>query len=209
MGASGGDGGSIELDGELLAPQLPGRRLEILGDSISCGYGNLGADQYCDFSADTEDHWQTYGAITARAFGAELSTVAWSGKGVIYNYGSDKFLPLPELYDRTLPTEEMPSWGFGPQPDAVLINLGTNDFSTDDDPTETLFVGEDVTLLERIRTRYPEALILGTAAPLLGGSDLTTVQGYIQQAVDQRAAAGDSRVKRIDLTVTAQGWGCD
>lgn len=199
----------VELDGTLLAPSPPQRRIEVLGDSITCGYGNEGADQYCDFSADTENHYQTYGAIAARAVGAELSTVAWSGKGVIYNYGDDVVEPLPELYDRAIPSDGAVSWDFAWQPDVVVVNLGTNDVSTDNDPTETLFVGAYVGLLEQIRNAYADARVLCTVAPLLGGSDQATVEGYIDQAIAERAAAGDTNVARIDLSVAADGWGCD
>ncbi|MCA9695694.1 MAG: hypothetical protein KC636_39320, partial [Myxococcales bacterium] len=119
----------VELAGELLPPPPVTRRIEVIGDSISCGYGNEG-EAPCSFSAATENHYNTYGAFAARAVGAELSTIAWSGKGVVYNYGDDTFEPLPELYDRLLATDAAP-WGFDWQPDVVVINLGTNDFSTD------------------------------------------------------------------------------
>ena len=198
-----------EIVGDLLAVPPPTRRIEILGDSITCGYGNEGPDQYCNFSAETENHFLTYGAIAARALGAELSTIAWSGKGVIYNYGDDTVEPLPELFDRTLPTSAAPVWGFAWQPDVVVINLGTNDFSTNNDPGELLFVGAYVALLERLRERYPGALILCTVAPLLGEPDRTTVITYLDSAIAQRAAAGDTLVERIDLSVPTEGWGCD
>ena len=200
---------AIELDGTLSAPPVSGRRIEILGDSISCGYGNEGADQNCNFSADTENHYRTYGAVAARSVGAELSTIAWSGKGVIYNYGDDTDEPLPTLFGRTIPSESSGVWDFGWQPDAVLINLGTNDFSTDNDPTESQFTGAYVALLEDLRNAYPNALLLCTVAPLLSGAEQTLVMGYIQQAVDTRSTSGDTKVKVIDLSTDAVGWGCD
>ena len=198
----------VIIDGELLAPPEVTRRIEVIGDSITCGYGNLGADQSCNFSADTEDHYQTYGAIAARAVGAELSTIAWSGKGMVCNYGTDTENPMPTIYPRTIPSEQE-SWSFAWQPDAVVINMGTNDFSTDGDPTETQFVSTYVTFLEEMRSRYPNALVMCTVAPLLGGDDETTAISYIQSAVSQRNAAGDANVKWIDLRVAATGWGCD
>ncbi len=198
----------VEIDGQLLAPPPVKRRMEILGDSITCGYGNEGADQSCHFSYDTENHFLTYGAVAARAVGAELSTIAWSGKGVIFNYGDDKDQPLPTLYERTLPTESG-LWNFQWQADVVLVNLGTNDFSTDGDPTEGEFVPAYVALLEKLRSKYPNALLLCTVAPLLWGDDKTTSDAYVQKAVDQRVAAGDKHVKRIDISVDAIGLGCD
>src|SRR5690606_5907364 len=101
--------------GELLPPPPVPRRIEVVGESLSCGFGNEGVAP-CPFSAETENHYLTYGAVAARSFGAELSTIAWSGKGVVYNYGDDKNNPLPAIYDRTLPTEASP-WSFAWQPD--------------------------------------------------------------------------------------------
>jgi lysophospholipase L1-like esterase len=203
-------------DGELLAPPpAPERRIEIIGDSISCGYGDEGADMSCMFSPDTENHYLTYGAIAARNLGAELSTIAWSGKGVVCNYGDDASScvdPMPNQFPRTLPSRTDSVWDFSLfQPQAVVINLGTNDLSTNVDPTEQEFVAAYVTLLERMRTAYPDALILCTIGPLLGGADLTTARTYIASAVQQRADAGDAGVRTFELEPTnpEDGYGCD
>jgi lysophospholipase L1-like esterase len=198
----------IEVDGELLSVPDPGRSIEIVGDSITCGYGNEGPNKSCGFSADTENHYETYGAIAARAVGAELSTVAWSGKGVVANYGDDRVEPMPELYDRTL-ASEAGDYDFPRSADVVIINLGTNDFSTDGDPTEAEFVDAYTEFLMHIRSRHPDALILCTVAPLLGGDDGDRATSYIESAIANRTGAGDARVMWIDLRTDAIGWGCD
>jgi lysophospholipase L1-like esterase len=169
----------VELgSGTLLAPPpAAARRIEVIGDSITCGYGNEGADQYCNFSADTENHWLTYGAIAARNLGAELVTVAWSGKGIVYNYGDDKNEPLPALYDRAIATQSTGSWDFSAwQPHAVVVNLGTNDYSTDGDPSAALFSSEYEAFLAHLRSKNPDAYILCLVPTLLGGTDLTDAE---------------------------------
>ena len=196
--------------GELLAPpDAPARRIEVVGDSITCGYGNEGTLP-CAFSADTENHYLSYGAITARDLGAELSTVAWSGKGVVFNYNGDRNSPLPTLYPLTSPTDRDNTWSFAWQPDAVIINLGTNDYSTGKNPTDAAFVEAYRGLLERIRTVYPKAFVISTLGPLLSGSALTTARQNINAAIDARHAAGDPQVKYFELT-TPNGMppGCD
>lgn len=202
--------------GQLLAPPpAPERRIEMIGDSISCGYGDEGADQTCTFSADTENHYVTYEAITARDLGAELVTIAWSGKGVVCNYGDDANScvdPLPVFYDRTLPQRPTSPWNFGAwQPQVVVINLGTNDFSTAMDPSQADFEAGYKAFLAHIRGNYPNALILCTVAPLLNGSDLATTKSYIAEVVQQMNTAGDSKVKAFDIAPTdpADGYGCD
>ena len=196
----------VELVGELLAPPPVQRRIEIIGDSITCGYGNEGTDP-CNFSAETENHYLTYGALTARMFGAEISTVGWSGKGVVNNFDNDVFEPLPQIYDRLLATE-MTAWDFSWQPDVVVINLGTNDFSTGGDPPEDVFVPAYVAFLTHLRDVYPDAFIL-PVAPVLFGDEAIMVAGYLNSAVDQRHAAGDLDVAFADINVQWNGSGCD
>lgn len=195
------------LEGELLPPPAVTRRIEIIGDSITCGYGNEGANEFCNFSADTENHYLSYGAVAARAVGAELQTVAWSGKGLVNNYGDDTFEPMPMIYDRTVASEQA-SWDFSWQPDVVVINLGTNDFSTDGDPGEGQFVPAYVGFLAHLRDVYPDALLL-PISPSLGGDELTMVEGYIQSAIDMRAAAGDTNIATANINTDPIGWGCD
>ncbi len=197
-------------DGQLLAPPTaPERRIELVGDSISCGYGNEGTSASCPFSPDTENHYLTYGALAARELNAEISTIAWSGKGVVFNYGDDVDQPLPELYSLSIPTQPTAEWDFSWQPHVVVINLGTNDFSTDNDPSPELFRSSYVALLETIRARYPNAVIIGTLGTLLGGEDLIAAQRGIQAAVQTRRNAGDQRVHAWEMQVENIGRGCD
>lgn len=200
---------SVRIDGELLPPPVVSRRIEVLGDSITCGYGNEGPDQYCNFSAETENHYLTYAALAARALGAELSTIAWSGKGVVYNYGTNVDEPLPELHRRALPRDPASLLDLRWQPDVVLINLGTNDFSTGGDPPQALFVSAYTGLLEALRADYPGALILSTVAPKLFGDDQVRAETYIQAAVADRVGQGDARVKQVDISTASTGFGCD
>jgi len=197
----------VALEGELLPPPAVGRRIEVIGDSITCGYGNEGPDEFCNFSADTENHYLSYGAVAARMVGAEVVTVAWSGKGMVNNYGDDTFEPMPQIYDRRIASEP-DAWDFSWQPDVVVINLGTNDFSTDGDPGEGEFVAAYVAFLEHLRSVYPDAFLL-PIAPMLGGDEATMVNGYIQSAIDMRAGAGDTNMAFADVNVDPIGWGCD
>ena len=165
----------------------------------------------CPFSIDTENHYMTYGAILAREFDAALSTVAWSGKGVVSNYGGDMGTTLPEMVDRALPGSESSVWDYSllPTSDLVVINLGTNDFSTDNDPSPEDFSAGYAALLRVIRARHPEAFILCTLGPLLSGTDLSTAALAIESAIAERANEGDTAIVYHPMQTGNPSPGCD
>jgi len=198
--------------GQLLAPHPVERRLEFIGDSITCGYGDEGASASCGFTPQTENHYLSYAAITARNLNAELSTVAWSGKGVVCNYGDDANSctdPLPTYYDRILPNRADSIWDFSRfQPDAVVINLGTNDLSTSTDPDQATFESGYKALLVRVRHAYPNARILCTNGPMLSGTDLVNVRRYVGDVVAELA---DPNISTFEIATQdgSDGFGCD
>jgi lysophospholipase L1-like esterase len=200
----GSQGGSQLLGltvtgGALLTPPLaPGRLIEIVGDSISCGYGTLGTLADSDCFA-TESHWDTYGAVAARTLGADLSTIAISGQGAYRNYGGDMTNTLPMVYTRALTNDASPLWDFRTQPQVVVINLGTNDISNNKGDPGPGFLQAYLGLTQTVRTRYPAALIVCINGPLLSGTELTTIQNYIRMAVTMRNASGDTNIEFFDM----------
>ena len=174
----------------------------MIGDSITCGYGDLGAlaDSDC---YPTESSWDAYGSVAARALGAEVSTIAASGRGVIRNYAvGDTTGTMPMLYPLTLANHGT-VWDFHIEPQAVVINLGTNDISNSKGDPGQAFQDTYLALIQTVRTNYPHAYIVCIIGPLLSGTDLQTIEGYIQGAVDAANAAGDARVEFFDQ-ITAQ-----
>jgi lysophospholipase L1-like esterase len=192
LGLTVGGGGAL-MD----PPAAPARLIELIGDSITCGYGDLGTTSDLNDSDcfPLESHWDSYGAVAGRALGAEVSTIAASGRGVIRNYAGDTGGTMPMLYALTLTNASVPRWDFHVEPQAVIINLGTNDISNGKGDPGTPFRDTYVSLLETVRGNYPHTFILCTVAPLLNGGDLTTIQGHIQAAVAARNAAGDAQVE--------------
>jgi lysophospholipase L1-like esterase len=200
----------LTTDGALMDPPPgPGRLIEVIGDSITCGYGDLGtlSDAEC---YTTESHWDTYESVAARMLGAEVSTIAGSGRGVIRNYGGDTIGTMPMVYGQTLTNVSTPLWDFHIEPQAVVINLGTNDISNNKGDPGDAFRDTYVDLLTTIRTNYPDAWIIGIIGPLLSGTDLTTIQGHIKDAVDIRTAAGDQKVEYFGMiqTQTSDKFAC-
>jgi hypothetical protein len=187
-------------------PPAPPRRLEVIGDSISTGFGDEGTDP-CPYTIDTQNHYVTWEAVAARAVGAELITTAWEGKGLVCNVGDGPCtMPFPTYYDRTLPMRADSTWDFASwQPHAVVINLGTNDFSSAVDPTPKQFADGYVAFLRHLRANYKDALILLTCGPMLGTTELQKVKDGMATAI---ATLADPRIKSFDLAIQTGPTGC-
>lgn len=71
-------------DGEATAagPARP-RKIELIGDSISAGYGSRGSAETkgCPVTGYTSGNPYTYNWMLAEHFNADLVPIAWSGKG--------------------------------------------------------------------------------------------------------------------------------
>jgi lysophospholipase L1-like esterase len=122
----------FELNGgELLAPTRRARRMEFIGDSIMCGYGNEGKNATCPFEVKvrnardqngqevrdeknevvpvtvplTENQYLSFTALTARELDADAVTICWSGKGVYKNY-KERFIPDPANPGQSKPEDD-------------------------------------------------------------------------------------------------------
>lgn len=186
--------------GQLLAAPTPSsRRIEFIGDSISAGYGNEGANQYQTFTTKNENAYLAYGPVTARALNADSFVIAWSGKGLMRNYSGDTTDVVPSLYSRILPYDTTTLWNSSQWvPQVVVINLGTNDFGPGV-PDKTAFTSAYVTFINRIRGQYPNAHIYCALGPLLYGTGLISARDYITTVVSQVNAGGDTKVHFIEF----------
>jgi lysophospholipase L1-like esterase len=201
------------VDGTLgIAPASSDRSIEVIGDSISCGYGNLGADVHppwdvsCPFSLETEAAYLAYGPMLGRALGAEVSVIARSGWGMYRDYGGSPTNVMPAVYENTLGSSATPKYAFARKPDAVIINLGTNDSSMEQDPGPP-YEDAYVAFLGTVRAKNPSAWIFLTIGPMTSGALLGAMRAHLDNVV---ARFADARVSTVllntqDVTTT----GCD
>ena len=184
-------------------PALPARRIEFIGDSMTCGFGVETMDENEGFSDETENHYYTYAALAARDLKAQHVVVARSGIGIYRNYGGPKMGSadcMPRVYDQTLFGVETEKWDFAQYtPDVVCVNLGTNDVSTDP---------YDKTMLENayrdfyytLRVKYPEAKIVFVSGCMMVGNRLEHLQYAMDNVVRQARLKGDTQVYRFDAS---------
>lgn len=225
--APGGNGGAgvatvlgFVLRGTALLPALlPQRRLEFVGDSITCGYGNELETTNPDsahYTTRASNGHQAYGALTAALLGAQYSAVAYSGRGVSRNYAGGAGTLLPDLYLSSVPEDPAARPWLPAQyvPDAVIINLGTNDFSTPG-VDRRLFVTNYVKFLTALRGYYPNAALVAAIGPMLndayppGENAWSHAQADISAAVAARRAAGDRNVHLLTFAPQSAPFGED
>ena len=170
----------FDKDGELRATKSPDRKILVVGDSMSTGFGIEGASKDCKFSFDTQNHELTYQALAAKRLGADLHTVAVSGRGVVRNYNGSGGPTMSELYQLTLPGGRL--WSpKSYQPQAIVVLLGTNDFS-EANPTAEFVVGYTA-MLKQLSSDYPKARIYAAFGPMLYGDDHSNAEAAIAQAL--------------------------
>jgi len=145
------DGKFLQADG------IKERRIEIIGDSYSCGYGTESAKASDPFKAETENCNLTYAAILGRYFDADVQWVAHSGCGIARNYNDSPVATMTERYPNIFDVARGGEWDAGKYlPDIVVIYLGTNDFSRGKQPTFAKWTSNYTTLLNKIRSNYGE-----------------------------------------------------
>lgn len=185
---------ALEEDSTLLANQTPmDRRIEFIGDSLTCGFGSQSFDVNDPFELEAENSEQTYAALAAKSLGAQYMVTAISGRGVYRNCDDSIEGILPRTYDLALHQYDA-TWAFDSwQPQLVVINLGANDFGTSI-PEEELFVSAYVDFILQIIDRnstVPEFLcIVGptfsndwpideeTGKPI---ESLNIIKGYLEE----------------------------
>jgi len=175
----------LSENGEMLPwKDIPARKIEFIGNSITCGYGTEGLSKDEHWKPSTENNYLSYAPIIARAFNADYHIVAHSGLGVVRNYGyKEKVSPnaMPDRFNRMYDEKELPVWNFRQwKPDAIVINLGTNDFSTQPYPDEAVFKKEYENLISEVRKQYGDLPIFCIVGPMID----EPCYSYVKEMVD-------------------------
>lgn len=199
------EGFQLAEGGKLLKPARYARKIEVIGDSISCGYGDEAASQNEHFNSKTENASLAYGAIASRMLGADYYCVAWSGK-LMWPKNT-----LPEIYDLTIAVDSASAWDFSQYaPDVVVINLSTNDFNKGA-PDQAGWTAAYEAFIDRVRGHYPHAAIYCAMSPMMYGKASDTLAAYLAQVIGDEKRAGDSNVRLMPFKTqdASKGLGAD
>lgn len=193
-------------------PAAPSRTIEFIGNSITCGYGIESTTGTDGFSYLTENAYTAYAMQAARRLSAEPVLVSFSGKGIYRNWADTVFYQetMLELYPRVTPQRPDLLWDFDKnRPDAVVVSLGTNDFSPPLGAVRELFVPRYLQLLRTIRNNYGTSVpIICLNGPLLAPEQRAKVETWIGECLRELA---DPKSYYLSLSVCnpADGWGAD
>ncbi len=141
-------------------PQKSTKTIEVIGDSITCGFGNLmDGTKTKGYQAKGQDGTLTYATLAGTRFDAEISVIGKSGIGFQYNGGGSTVDTMMDAYEDTdyfrIPGTK---WDFSQNPsDVVIIALGTNDTSA---PGKEAYFQGAKNFLKKVRKNNPDAIII-------------------------------------------------
>ncbi|MDO4511209.1 MAG: SGNH/GDSL hydrolase family protein [Bacteroidales bacterium] len=184
----------LEGDTRLVAPpKRPKHRIEFIGNSITCGYGNESLNKRCPFADSTENHYLTYASLLCRMLDAEEHCTARSGIGVYRNYNGKRegdADTMSDWYDYTCLYDSTQRWDHSRfRPEVICVNLGTNDLSTKN---------HDIALYKKAYRKFilhlhevqPQAKIVMLTGSMLFGAFLKEQIKALDELQDEFSAQG-------------------
>lgn len=170
------------------------KRIEFIGDSITCGFGNEG-NAGDIFTTGTENPLKAYGALTARKLDCDFTVVAWSGIGMISSWippeaeEPNEGMLVPKVYpyvDYGLFRKKgwVPNEKYDYEKDncdVIVVNLGTNDasYTRDNEVRRQVFREAYEKFIRYLRLTHKKKAIICTSGAM---TDL--VDHEIQAAVE-------------------------
>lgn len=217
----------IRTDNEkpLIPAPMRERRIEFIGDSITCGYGIEGVFPTDSFTTSQENCLKNYACLTANALNADYHLISWSGIGTTSGSIAPEedepsvswLMPMAYRYtspayenDQQKPREQWEKWDSRRfPPDIIVINLGTNDaFYTKGRPERIeQYICDYVDFLKEIREMNPASYLLSTLGvmnPALCPAVEEAVRRYRDTFHDEKIS-----YMQFDLQDQADGLGTD
>lgn len=177
----------------LLALQAaPARKIECIGNSITCGMGSDLSRVACGAGTWYDQHnaYMSYGPTLARRFHAQWHLSAVSGIGLIHSCCNMRIL-MPEVYDKVDMADDSIPYRFGRYiPDVVTICLGQNDGIQD----SVAFCSRYLHFLQDLRHHYPEASLVCVGSPMANPALSEVLHRYLQGVKTYLHAHGDQKV---------------
>jgi lysophospholipase L1-like esterase len=189
--------GYLELVGirckQLVKPAAkPVRKIEFIGNSITCGTGSDLSAIPCGKGVWQDQHnaYLSYGAVTARTLNAQYHLSSVSGIGLMHSCCNMNII-MPPVFDKISMRNDTIAWDFNKyQPDVVTICLGQNDGIQD----STIFCNNYISFIKQLRGYYPKATIICLTSPMADASLAAFMKETLTAVVNTMNKNGDKRV---------------
>ena len=196
---------AVYTDGDLTAPTERHALIEFIGDSLTVGEGCIGPVGAMEWRMAWISNLLAYPTLVSERLNAEKRVIALGGWGVWRSWDGNPDCAISRIYDKlcaVVPGGDIPcDFSAQPSPDAVIINLGTNDASALNalEPNDRAAMQAEITrgalaLIRQVRTHAPHAVILWAYG--MCGDPL---KDCLRAAVEQARAEGDGRVAWLAL----------
>jgi len=189
--------GYLELVGircqQLVKPlPKPKRKIEFIGNSITCGTGSDLSVIPCGKGVWQDQHnaYLSYGPVTARALNAQYHLSSVSGVGLMHSC-CNMDITMPPVFNKVSMRNDTIAWDFKMyQPDVVTICLGQNDGIQD----SAIFCDNYVAFIKQLRALYPNATIICLTSPMADASLSNFMKKTLTAIVRKMNSNGDKKV---------------
>lgn len=183
-----------------LLPSVPKRKIEFIGNSITCGADVLIPDPTMDSKLTYESSYYSYAGQTAKILNAEPHVICCSGHGLYVNIDGSKTDLLPVVYNKT-GTQSISAVAWDHRkwhPDIIVINLGTNDIASGQSDSAH-FVNAAVDFIRDIRSYHAKAKIVLLDGPMLTGEYRAKCRRYLNVVKKVLRSQGEKGLYRFSL----------
>lgn len=203
--------GYLELVGirckNLIEPdKKPVRKIEFIGNSITCGAGSDQSAVPCGKGVWHDQHnaYLSYGAVTGRALNAQYHLSSVSGIGLMHSCCNMNII-MPLVFDKVNMPNDTINWDFHKyQPDVVTVCLGQNDGQQDSE----IFINNYITFIKQLRQYYPKAIIVCLSSPMADTALTGYMKNVLASVVSKLNRSGDKKVYNFFFSKQYHN-GCD
>lgn len=212
----------LEIEGKAKLYKLPANKkrlkVEVYGNSITCGMGNLDESRVKNDDLALEDNYWAYGAIACRKLGAEYRAISRSGIGITVSWYNQI---MPDIYNRLNPNNPESKWDFSIwTPDVVVVNLFQNDSWLqkrpkhpeykrrfgNENPTKENTISQYISFVQSVRKEYPKAVIICALGSMDATREGSPWMGYIKEAVNKmKVEYKDNNIHTLFFPFTQTG----
>jgi hypothetical protein len=198
--------GGVYCDRLIKPLPKPKRKIEFIGNSITCGASSDMSEVPCGKGVWHDQHnaYMAYGPATARTLNAQWHLSSVSGIGLIHSCCNMNII-MPPVFDKIDMRGDSVPWDFKRyQPDVITICLGQNDGIQDSAKFCTAYVD----FIRQLRKHYPKAQLVLLTSPMADEKLKAVLKNQINGVLNFLNKEGDKKISKYFFSRSYNG-GCD